>query len=165
MFYQQMVHQSHSDYLRFFIDKGINVFIWNYRSYGRSNGSLSPNHLLQDIHAVHKFLLTKIKVTGKVGIYGRSLGGISTCHLSPLVDMVIVDRSFSNLRDMSIARFGGSMADFLFKVGSFGWQSQNDFDFLRPFKGNSPNQSARQRIIRSASNSFDDIDAPNQELP
>jgi hypothetical protein len=84
---------------------------------------LKPENLLEDIHAVHKFLLTKIKVTGKVGCYGRSLGGISTCHLSPLVDMVIIDRSFSNLRDMSRARFGGRMADFLFKVGSFGWQS------------------------------------------
>lgn len=118
-----MVHESHSDYLHFFIDKGINVFIWNYRSYGRSKGSLKPNDLLKDIHAVHNFLLTNIKVTGKIGCYGRSLGGISTCNLSPLVDMVIIDRSFSNLRDMSIARFGGNLADFLFKIGSFGWQS------------------------------------------
>lgn len=121
MFYQQMVHQSHSDYLRFFIDKGINVFIWNYRSYGRSKGTISPDNLRNDIHEVYKFLITKIGVTGKVGVYGRSLGGIPTCHISPLVDMIIVDRSFSNLRDMAVARFGGRLADFLFKVGSLGW--------------------------------------------
>lgn len=123
MFYQQMVHQSHSDYLRFFVDKGINVFIWNYRGYGRSKGTLSPDHLRSDIRLVHEFLVTKIRVTGKIGVYGRSLGGIPTCHISPLVDMAIVDRSFSNLGDMSQARFSGGLTNFLFRVGSFGWQS------------------------------------------
>jgi alpha/beta superfamily hydrolase len=38
MFYQQMVLASHSFYLKFFLDRGINVFTWNYRGYGRSKG-------------------------------------------------------------------------------------------------------------------------------
>lgn len=42
MFYQQMVHESHSFYLKFFLDRGINVFIWNYRNYGRSKGTPDP---------------------------------------------------------------------------------------------------------------------------
>lgn len=123
MFYQQMVHQSHSFYLRFFIDKGINVFIWNYRGYGRSKGKPSPEFLKHDIKCVFYFLINEIKVTGKIGVYGRSLGGIPSCHISPYVDLLIVDRSFCNLKAMANIKLHSNIADYLFKIGSCGWQS------------------------------------------
>ena len=34
MFYQYMVNQPHAYYLRFFLNKNINVMVWNYRGYG-----------------------------------------------------------------------------------------------------------------------------------
>jgi len=40
-------------------------------------------------------------------VYGRSLGGISTTHLAKFVDMIIVDRSFSNLYDVANRKFFG----------------------------------------------------------
>jgi alpha/beta superfamily hydrolase len=116
-----MVHQSHSFYLRFFVEKGINVFIWNYRSYGRSKGTPDPASFKNDIKDVYSYLVTQIKVTGKIGVYGRSLGGIPSCYISPNVDMVIIDRSFSNLQDMTRAKYNSAFAEFLFKMGSFGW--------------------------------------------
>lgn len=36
MFYQHMINFPHAYYLRFFLQKNINVMIWNYRGYGRS---------------------------------------------------------------------------------------------------------------------------------
>ena len=68
-----------------------------------------------------EYLVNTIKVTGKIGVYGRSLGGIPTCYISPYADMVIVDRSFSNLRAMALSRYNSGFADFLFKIGSCGW--------------------------------------------
>jgi hypothetical protein len=37
MFYQHMINYPHAFYLRFFLHRGINVMIWNYRGYGRSH--------------------------------------------------------------------------------------------------------------------------------
>ena len=65
-----------------FLDKGINVFTWNYRAYGRSQGKPSPDNLKKDIEEVYKFLREKLKLRGKIGIYGRSLGGIPSSFLS-----------------------------------------------------------------------------------
>ena len=38
---------------------------------------------------------------GKIGVYGRSLGGVAASYLSSKVDMVITDRTFSNLSAMA----------------------------------------------------------------
>ncbi len=34
MFYQHMINFPHAFYLRFFLQKGFNVLVWNYRGYG-----------------------------------------------------------------------------------------------------------------------------------
>jgi len=49
--------------------------------------------------------------------------------------MAIVDRSFCNFTDMANWKYGGGFADFLFKVGSCGWQIQNDYNFVKPWDG------------------------------
>ena len=36
MFYQHMINYPHAYYLRYFLQKNINVMIWNYRGYARS---------------------------------------------------------------------------------------------------------------------------------
>lgn len=98
------------------------------------------------------YLLSEIKVTGKIGVYGRSLGGIPSCYISPFVDMVIVDRSFSSLRAMALSRYNSRFADLLFKLGSCGWQSQNDFDFLRTYRG--LRQFAKHEPAKLAASNF-----------
>ena len=47
-----MVLDSHKGDLTLFLDKGINVIAWNYRGYGRSTGSPTPNNLKLDVEAV-----------------------------------------------------------------------------------------------------------------
>ena len=131
MFYQQMVHLSHTFYLKMFLDKGINVFTWNYRAYGRSQGKPTPENLKKDIMTVYKFIRSKLGLKGKIGIYGRSLGGIPSSFLANHVDMAIIDRSFCNLAAMAKWKYHGSFADYLFKIGSCGWQAQNDYHVLQ----------------------------------
>lgn len=121
MFYQQMVHLSHTFYLKFFLDRGINVMTWNYRAYGRSKGAPSPETLKEDIEAIYKFMRKEMGMKGKIGVYGRSLGGIPSSHISTKVDMAIIDRSFCNLGAMAYWKYRGHFADLIFKVGTCGW--------------------------------------------
>ena len=54
MFYQHMINYPHAYYLRYFLQKNINVMIWNYRGYGRSKtygcctNKPSPENLAED---------------------------------------------------------------------------------------------------------------------
>lgn len=82
MNYQNMVNQPHAYYLRYFLHKDINILLWNYRGYGRSTGKPDPQVLQKDSIAVLKYLKEKIGVRGKIGVYGRSLGGIPATFLS-----------------------------------------------------------------------------------
>ena len=77
-----MVHLSHTYYLKFFLDKGINVMTWNYRSYGRSKGTPGPDNLKEDIEAIYNYMRKEMGITGKIGVYGRSLGGIPSSYIS-----------------------------------------------------------------------------------
>ena len=45
--------------------------------------------------------------------------------------MVIVDRSFNNLYDIAYYKFHGYIATLLFRLGTFGWDSNNDTRFLK----------------------------------
>jgi fermentation-respiration switch protein FrsA (DUF1100 family) len=91
-----MALESHCFYLKFFLENGINVFTWNYRNYGKSGGRPSPQTLRSDIDAVFEYLRKELKLSGKLGVYGRSLGGISSSHLCGRADMVLFDRTFSS---------------------------------------------------------------------
>ena len=87
MFYQHMINYPHAFYLRYFLQKNINVVVWNYRGYARSKGAFcrrtpSPDNIRDDSEAVLKFCKNELGLKGKIGVYGRSLGGIATTHLS-----------------------------------------------------------------------------------
>lgn len=126
-----MVHASHSFYLQLFLERGINVFTWNYRGYGRSTGKPSPDCFASDIESVYEYLTKTLGVRGKIGVYGRSLGGIPSSILAPKVDMTIVDRTFCTLADMAKWKYHGKLASWLLKMGSCGWSVQSHKNFLK----------------------------------
>lgn len=78
---------------------------WNYRDYGKSSSSflkaINPYNCKLDAEKVLDYVVNKLKIRGKIGVYGRSLGGISSCHLANkfpnIVKALIVDRTFSEL--------------------------------------------------------------------
>lgn len=77
-----------------------------------------------------KYLRENIGVRGKIGVYGRSLGGIASTNLIKFVDMVIVDRSFSNLHEVADRKFFGEWAVALLQFMTGGWRTSNDYDFI-----------------------------------
>ena len=42
MAYQNMINYPHAYYLKFFLHRHINCFVWNYRGYGRTKGNSTP---------------------------------------------------------------------------------------------------------------------------
>lgn len=130
MSYQNMINYPQAYYLKYFLSKQMNVLVWNYRAYGRTDGTPDPDHLQYEIEQVFHFLKYRIGVKGKIGIYGRSLGCVAACRLTPYVDMIIADRGFSNLHVIASKKFHGKIADLLFQFITQGWQVNNSFNFL-----------------------------------
>jgi hypothetical protein len=86
LIYQQMVTSPNSYWLSFFLKRGCNVMCWNYRNYGNSSRILfkgiNPYNCKLDAERVLDFVVNQMKLKGKIGVYGRSLGGITSCHLA-----------------------------------------------------------------------------------
>lgn len=86
LYYQWMITSANAYWLDFFLRRDCNVLIWNYRGYGQSQQSvfspnLDPNQARVDIERVLQFLVNRLQVRGKIGVYGRSIGGICASHL------------------------------------------------------------------------------------
>jgi len=67
-----------------------------------------------------------LKLTGKIGVYGRSIGGIPACHLarkySEIIDVLIVDRSLTEVQGVAESKKPGSAMTTIFDLFSDnGW--------------------------------------------
>lgn len=53
--------------------------------------------------------MNRIKVRGKIGVYGRSIGGIAACHLSrkfpEIISVFIGDRTMGNFETIVDQKF------------------------------------------------------------
>lgn len=116
------------------------MLVWNYRGYGltKSRSCLwshknqpTVSSIKEDSESVITYLRNKIGVRGKIGVYGRSLGGIATTHLCKYVDMIIADRTFGNLHDVAETKFFGRMAVNLLKFATNRWwRATSDRDLI-----------------------------------
>jgi len=74
--------------------------------------------MISDIRTIVNHLQNVMGLEGKIGVYGRSLGGIPTSGICDYVDMVIIDRSFSDLEIVAERRFYSKFARALYKIGN-----------------------------------------------
>lgn len=125
-----MVNHPHAFYLRFFLNRNINVMLWNYRGYGLSYGKPDPYNLRKDADTLLSYMREKMNLRGKLGVYGRSLGGIPTTHLADRVDMIMADRTFGNFDVLADRKFYSDISRYLFRVGTCGWQTSNLLNFI-----------------------------------
>lgn len=74
-------------------------------------------------------------VKGKIGVYGRSLGGIASTHLAnkypDLISALITDRTFCELDISSERRLFGKYTRALYKFVSCNWKVSNDSNFIQ----------------------------------
>jgi fermentation-respiration switch protein FrsA (DUF1100 family) len=83
---------------------GINIFIFDYRGYGKSEGSPSEKGIYNDAIAAYDYLTHEQGVnSSSIIIFGRSLGAIVATHLAAnrLCRGLIVESGFSSSRDMA----------------------------------------------------------------
>lgn len=126
-----MINYPHAYYLKYFLTKQINCFIWNYKGYGRTSGKPDPREFSTDAEQILNYLRLVIGVRGKIGVYGRSLGCIPAAHISKHVDMIIADRGFCDLWTLADKKFYSDVSIPLIKYGTGGWQAQNAFNILK----------------------------------
>ncbi|MEA3489871.1 MAG: alpha/beta hydrolase [Candidatus Omnitrophota bacterium] len=92
------------DIIRIFNELGLNVFVFDYRGYGRSGGRPSEQGTYLDARAAYEYLLSREDVDkNRVIVYGKSLGGSVAVHLALKADIraVISNSAFTSTADMA----------------------------------------------------------------
>jgi len=94
------------DKILFFHRLGMNIFIFDYRGYGKSQGSPSEEGLYQDIQAAYEYIKSDEIRQGQkrfIIIYGESLGGAVALDLASKqpIDGLILESTFTNVKDMA----------------------------------------------------------------
>ena len=112
-YYEYAFYQS--EWLDYYTSLGLNVFLWNYRGYGRSKGRPNPNRLMKDGLIITEYL-REVRNVHKLGVHGESLGGWIAIYIAnnSEVDFLFADRTFSNLETVAKYSFG-SVASLLFR--------------------------------------------------
>lgn len=94
--------------LEIFHRLGLNIFVFDYRGYGKSQGKISENGLNSDARAAWRYLNTEKGFDREnIILFGRSLGGSVAAELA--VEMqpggLILESAFSSARDVANAVF------------------------------------------------------------
>lgn len=87
---------------------GLNVLIFDYRGYGRSEGRPDERGLYMDARAAWRFLIEQKGIKKEhIIIFGRSLGSVVAAELAAEVQPsgLIMESTFSSARDMANAVF------------------------------------------------------------
>ncbi len=90
------------------LDQNLQVFIFDYRGYGKSNGRPSEAGLYRDGLAAYDFLL-KIKhiPPERIVLFGRSLGASAAIEISLKRDVrsIIIESAFTSTKEMAKTMF------------------------------------------------------------
>ncbi len=106
------------DNVRLLKQRGISVFIFDYRGYGRSNGRISEKGFYLDSEAAYQVARKWAEGNkAKLIVFGRSLGGIAATHLGATqgCDGLILESTFTNMGAMAGAHYPLPFAERLFK--------------------------------------------------
>ena len=85
-----------------FTSRGFDVFMIDYRAYGKSEGKISEEKMYADARMAYDFLLQKQIAPEKIVIYGRSLGAAVASQLATEVpaNQLILESPFNDIRSL-----------------------------------------------------------------
>ena len=92
------------DNIRDLVPLGLNVFIFDYRGYGRSEGSPDETGILLDAQAAYDTLIqTRNATPDRLILFGRSLGGVFAAHTARHNKCagLILEATFTDAKDMA----------------------------------------------------------------
>lgn len=81
----------------------LNIFIFDYRGYGRSMGRPSEKGTYNDALGAYEYLLSRDDIDkGKIMVHGKSLGGAVAVNLASTIDLrlVIIESAFTSVPNM-----------------------------------------------------------------
>ncbi|CAD8061629.1 unnamed protein product [Paramecium sonneborni] len=113
-YYEYMYYES--EWIDYYLKRGINMFLWNYRGYCESQGLPNTKDIMKDAESICDYVTSHLKVNQLI-FHGESLGGMVACHLGRVrqCNLLFADRTFSSIS--RIAQVGFSKyASFLFKL-------------------------------------------------
>lgn len=90
--------------VKFFHDLGLNVLIFDYRGYGKSQGHPTEEGVYQDAQAVYDYLQTRTDIDrSRIIAYGASLGGVVAIDLASKRKLagLVVESSITSAHDMA----------------------------------------------------------------
>jgi hypothetical protein len=124
------------EWVNFYLEQGINVFMWNYRGYYNSTGTPTSKNILDDVETVYDFLKDTIKVKGPIGCHGESLGGYAASHLGKhrALKFLFVDRSFGSFQKLIQAKYGSCQHKIFKWISSFDIENESNFIDTKWFK-------------------------------
>ncbi|MFC1534070.1 alpha/beta hydrolase [Thermodesulfobacteriota bacterium] len=103
------------DNIRLILERKIQVFIFDYRGYGKSAGSPSEKGIYMDGQAAYDYLVNKEHIAPEnIVLFGRSLGAAVAIDMALQNDVrsVIIESGFVSTKDMAKSMF-------LFNIISF----------------------------------------------
>lgn len=106
------------DNVRLLHNRGISVFIFDYRGYGRSQGRINEKGFYLDSEAAYEVARKWAEQNeAKLVVFGRSLGGIAATHLGATkhCDGLILESTFTNMGAMARAHYPLPFAESLLK--------------------------------------------------
>ena len=92
------------DTIQFFHSLNLNVFIFDYRGYGKSQGKPTEIGTYKDTMSAYRYLEARNDIdTSKIIFYGESLGGAMAIELATKTKPagVIINSTFTSVPDMS----------------------------------------------------------------
>jgi len=103
---------SHWHFAGWLPDQGYNVFVFDYRGFGKSAGQAEPKGILEDSVAAITYLRSRTDIdTGNIFIYGQSLGGnlaIAAAAINPEgVRAVVTESAFYSYSSIADERRPG----------------------------------------------------------
>jgi uncharacterized protein len=87
---------------------GLSVFLFDYRGYGRSDGSPDGEGIMRDAESAYRYLTEQLHVpSSRLVILGESLGGAPAIRVASRHDCaaLIVQSTFTSIRDMAGVRY------------------------------------------------------------
>lgn len=94
--------------IRFLLEKGLQVFIFDYRGYGKSEGKPSEPGIYKDALAAYDYLVREENIlSSNIVLFGRSLGAAVAIDLSLKreIKAIIVESGFTSTRGMAKTMF------------------------------------------------------------
>jgi dipeptidyl aminopeptidase/acylaminoacyl peptidase len=112
---------SHIWFTEYLPKAGFNLFIFDYRGYGQSEGRVrTRGPLIEDTGAALDYLLARDDVDPRrIGVYGQSLGG--SIALNVMADRseikaAVIESAFASWRDIAACALGGKKPGFVCKA-------------------------------------------------